>query len=223
MITGIEKRSCFMEEKPLLHAISTGKQSIDRLVDTALGIHPFVEVIHIREHDKSVSEIYEIGKRLLDGGVPPGKIIINNRVDAAIALGVKGVQLGFHSLPVEAVKNAFSSLSVGKSVHSFQEAVQAEKEGADYILYGHVFSTNSKDGIAPKGMEELQKITYHLNIPVIAIGGIKQKNVVKTMDTKVTGIAVLSGIFDAVDPIRAAKEYADILANGDDFTNEESL
>jgi thiazole tautomerase (transcriptional regulator TenI) len=206
-----------MEAKPLLHAISTGKQSIDRLVDTALGIHPFVQAIHIREHDKSAREVYKIGKRLLAGGVPPGKIIINNRVDAAIALGVKGVQLGFHSLPVEAVKSAFPSLSVGKSVHTFQEAMQAEKEGADYILYGHVFPTNSKDGIAPKGMEELQKVTYHLNIPVIAIGGIKQKNVVETMDTKVTGIAVLSGIFNAVDPIRAAKEYADILVNGDDF------
>jgi thiazole tautomerase (transcriptional regulator TenI) len=206
-----------MEEKPLLHAISTGKQSIDRLVETALGIHPFVQAIHIREHDKSASEVYKIGKHLLAGGVPPGKIIINNRVDAAIALGVKGVQLGFHSLPVEAVKSAFPSLSVGKSVHTFQEAMQAEKEGADYILYGHVFPTNSKDGIAPKGMEELQKVTYHLNIPVIAIGGIKQKNVVETMDTKVTGIAVLSGIFNAVDPIRAAKEYADILVNGDDF------
>ncbi|MFD2679788.1 thiazole tautomerase TenI [Bacillus seohaeanensis] len=212
-----------MEAKPLLHAISTGKQSIDRLVDTARGIHPFVQAIHIREHDKSAREVYKIGKRLLTGGVPPGKIIINNRVDAAIALGVKGVQLGFHSLPVEVVKSVFPSLSVGKSVHSFQEAMQAEKEGADYILYGHVFPTNSKDGIAPKGMEELQKVTYHLNIPVIAIGGIKQKNVVKTMDTKVTGIAVLSGIFNAVDPIRAAKDYADILVNGDDFTNEEGL
>ncbi|MEK1830709.1 thiamine phosphate synthase [Priestia megaterium] len=72
------------------------------------------------------------------------KIIVNDRVDVAHALKAKGVQLAYHSLDVSVVIDAFPSLIVGKSVHSVEEALEAEKDGAHYILYGHIYSTHSK-------------------------------------------------------------------------------
>lgn len=194
-------------KKPVLHAVTTGQKSIDETASICLNISPYVEAIHIREHQKTAREIYELAKKLLGLGVPADKIIINNRVDAAAALGICQVQLGYHSLPVNVVKESYPGFSIGKSVHSLSEALQAEEQGADYILYGHVFPTPSKKGLAPKGLEQLTQIISQVTIPVLAIGGIMPGNAWEVIQKRCSGIAVMSRIFDAEDPVQAAKDY----------------
>jgi thiazole tautomerase (transcriptional regulator TenI) len=193
--------------KPVLHAITTGGKTVEDTADDAATISPFVDAIHIREHSKTAREIYELANRMIKHGVPSDKIIINNRVDAALAAGIERVQLGFHSLPVRAVRSAFPRLSIGKSVHSLEEALQAEREGADYILYGHVFETSSKTGLNPKGLNELNTFTAALTIPVLAIGGIKPDNLHKVIKAGVSGVAVMSGLFQTNKPAEAAIAY----------------
>jgi thiazole tautomerase (transcriptional regulator TenI) len=195
------------EKKWQLHAISAG-QSVGEFVRIASSISPYVDYIHIREHHRTAADIYEMGRTLLQMGVPGEQIIINNRVDAAAALGVKGVQLGYHSLPVRAVRKAFPGMLIGKSVHSLEEAAQAEVDGADYVLYGHCFPTCSKPGIEPKGLSILEEITGKLAIPAIALGGISPDNMGQAIRAGASGAAVLSGIFKATSPEEAAGAYA---------------
>jgi thiazole tautomerase (transcriptional regulator TenI) len=194
-------------DKLQLHAISAG-QPAEEFIRIASSISRYVDFIHIREHHRTAAEIFEMGKSLLEKGVPSEQIIINNRVDAAAALGVKGVQLGYHSLPVRAVRKTFFGLIIGKSVHSLEEAVQAEEDGADYVMYGHCFPTGSKPGIEPKGLSSLEKIAGELSVPVIALGGISPDKMDQVISAGASGAAVLSGIFKASNPEAAASAFA---------------
>jgi thiazole tautomerase (transcriptional regulator TenI) len=190
-----------------IHVISNGIQKTDQFVNIASEIHPYVTAIHIREKTATAKEIYTIIKSMLDIGIPPGKIIVNDRADVAKAVHAQGVQLTYQSLDVQLVKFSFPDLRIGKSVHSLQEAVEAEQQGADYLLYGHIFSTSSKPGLAPRGLGSLQQIVKEVAIPVIAIGGITPKNTKDVLSTGAAGIAVMSSIWDAHSPVEAIRSF----------------
>ncbi|SES90455.1 thiazole tautomerase (transcriptional regulator TenI) [Oceanobacillus limi] len=195
-------------KKGQLHVVSTGKQPPEKLADIAGDIHPYVDAIHIREKTKTAKEIYELVKLFLANQVPLSKIIINDRVDVAYATKVHGVHLAYHSLPIALVKDHFPEMKIGCSVHSLEEAQQAEVQGADYITYGHVFATNSKPGLAPRGIESLVAVTRNTSIPVIAIGGIKPSDVKAVLESGAKGVAVMSGVLEADNPLEMAKAYA---------------
>ncbi|GGJ73855.1 thiazole tautomerase (transcriptional regulator TenI) [Anoxybacillus voinovskiensis] len=192
--------------KKQFHVISTGRQSTEQVVAIASQIHPYVDAIHLREKTKTAKELAEMMEELLFHGVPKEKLVVNDRVDVAIVYGVK-VQLAFHSLSVRQVKECFPSLSVGCSVHSQDEAKEAEDGGADYCIYGHVFPTASKRGVPPRGIEALAQIVGAVRIPVIAIGGIQPHHVPSVWEAGAAGIAVMSGVFCAEDPLREVKRY----------------
>ncbi|MBB3868395.1 thiazole tautomerase TenI [Parageobacillus toebii NBRC 107807] len=194
-----------------LHIISTGKQPLDQFVAICARVHPYVDAIHVREKMKTAREISEFLTALIKQGVPPRKIIVNDRIDVAVVFGVKGVQLAHHSLSVRKVKHHFPSLSIGCSVHSIAEAMEAEESGADYCIYGHVFATGSKVGVPPRGIESLRSVVNHVNIPVIAIGGIHSNNAEQVLKAGAQGIAVMSAVFFADDPVSEAKKLAKIV------------
>ncbi|SDM82715.1 thiazole tautomerase TenI [Sediminibacillus halophilus] len=190
-----------------LHIVSTGNQQPEEFAKIAGDIHPYITAIHIREKHKTAKEIYQMIKRLLDNQVPASKIIVNDRLDVAHVMKVCGVHLAYHSLPVDEVKERFPDLRVGCSVHSLEEATLAQKQGADYAFFGHVFPTKSKPGLAPRGVEQLRSILSSVSIPVIAIGGIKPGNVNEVMEAGAKGVAVMSGVLEANQPLVKAKEY----------------
>ncbi|RAK19444.1 thiazole tautomerase (transcriptional regulator TenI) [Anoxybacillus vitaminiphilus] len=193
------------------HVISTGQQSNERLIEVITHIHPYVDAIHLREKQKTAKELAALISVLIAKGVPAEKIMINDRVDVAVVCGAAGVQLAYHSLNVKAVKEHFPSLRVGCSVHSLEEAQEAERDGADYCLYGHIFPTDCKAGLAPRGLFELEVVAKQIHIPVIAIGGIRPNNVEKVLQAGAKGIAVMSGVFLADDPVAEARLFAGIL------------
>lgn len=190
-----------------LHVITTGRQETKQVAEIARVIHPYIDAIHIREKTKTAKELYAMVESFAINHVPLSKIIINDRVDVAYASKVGGVQLAYHSLPAGLVKKQFAGLEVGCSVHSVEEACIAEKQGADFVLFGHVFPTQSKPGLAAKGVEQVKDVFESVAVPVIAIGGITPTNTRKVIAAGAQGVAVMSGIFEAENPLEAAKEY----------------
>ncbi|MDC3413492.1 thiazole tautomerase TenI [Aquibacillus sp. 3ASR75-11] len=194
-------------KKGTLHVLSNGKQQPEQLAEIAGRIHPYVDAIHIREKTKTAKEIYELAALLLKHQVPPTKVFINDRVDIAYVLKTGGVHLAYHSLPPDVVKRKFPSLKVGCSVHSINEAQKAQEQGSNYVFFGHVFPTQSKPDIVPRGLEQLALTCSSVSIPVLAIGGIKPANVREAIEKGAAGVAVMSGVLDAEDPLEAVKQY----------------
>jgi thiazole tautomerase (transcriptional regulator TenI) len=190
-----------------LHVITDGKKTEEELVNIFSRIHSYVDMIHIREKHRTARELMDLGEKLLDKGVPAKKLIINDRVDVAHALGVRGVQLAYHSMEVSQVRRCFPTLLVGRSVHSYKEVIQAEQEGADFVLYGHVYPTKSKEGLKPRGLDELKEEIQVCSIPIIAIGGITLEKTGELRSCGVSGIAIMSGIMGATNFVEAAKAY----------------
>ncbi|WP_028390898.1 thiamine phosphate synthase [Bacillus cihuensis] len=199
---------------PELHIISTGKQQITKFVEIASEIHEYIDFIHLREKHMSAAQLYQAVTLLCEKNIPLSKIIVNDRVDVAWSQQAYGVQLAFHSLDVSVVKKAFPGIRVGRSIHSFDEAQTVFEKGADYAIYGHVFPTNSKSGLPPKGVEELKEITMSMKLPIIAIGGITPSNSELLINAGAKGIAVMSGVLDAKSPVQAVKEYCRSLGKG---------
>lgn len=197
-----------------LHLISDGKKSLAQFAEIASYVHPFVTSLHIREKAKSVKEIWEGTQLLFDHGVPKEKMMINDRVDAAAAAGIQGVQLAYHSLEPKWVKSTFPHLRVGRSVHSVEEAKEMEQQNVDFLIYGHIYTSGSKPGLEARGIEALFQVVQGVKIPVIAIGGISPERVSSVMQTGVAGIAVMSGILDAIDPVAEVKRYVEALRGG---------
>lgn len=196
-----------IEKKRSLHVISTGQQSREELVKISKTIHPYIDMLHIREKSWTGAELAETVDELTGAGVPLRKLCINDRADIAFMKHMRGVQLGHHSAPVDLVKKVFPSLKIGASVHSMLEALLAYEQGADFLLYGNVYETTSKPGKQGTGIGNLEEIVLNIPLPIIAIGGISPGRVEDILRTGAKGIAVLSGIFLSEDPLEAARAY----------------
>ncbi|ASK63917.1 thiamine phosphate synthase [Virgibacillus phasianinus] len=196
-----------------LHVISTGKQSLKTVTSIMRQIHPFIDYFHLREKSWSAHELIQGVKSLSVAGVPTEKIMINDRVDVAHAMNTRGVQLSDQSMGVELVNRYYNHLRIGCSVHHTAKGVAAAKHGADYLLFGHIFETQSKPGMKPKGLASLREMVERVPIPVIAIGGITPANTSDVIQNGASGIAVLSGVLLADDPLKAALAYQKALKN----------
>ncbi|MEB3054900.1 thiazole tautomerase TenI [Bacillus pseudomycoides] len=197
--------------KDELHVISNGQMAFEELANVAMQIESEIDYLHIREREKSTKELYEGVEGLLKGGFPASKLVINDRIDIAILLNISRVQLGYRSADVRSVKEKFSYLHVGYSVHSLEEAIVAFKNGADSLVYGHVFPTSCKKDVPARGLEEISDIARRLTIPITAIGGITPKNIGEVLRAGVSGIAVMSGIVSDSNPYKQARLYKETI------------
>ncbi len=136
--------------------------------------------------------------------------IVNDYIDIALAVGADGVHLGQEDMPVhEARKIMGRGKIIGISTHNLKHAVNAEEAGADYIGFGPMFHTNTKDAGKPRGLTQLKKISDRVHIPIVAIGGITWENIREVMDAGADNAAVASGIL-----------AGDIKANANKFYDE---
>jgi len=127
--------------------------------------------------------------------------IVNDRVDIAIASGADGVHLGQEDLPIAFARKIMGEDKIiGISTHSIEQAQKAEKEGADYVAVGPIFSTQTKPNSGPpKGVEIISEVKRKVNIPVVAIGGINRENVGEVIRAGADGVAVISAVFKEKD------------------------
>lgn len=138
-------------------------------------------------------------------------LIINDRVDIALACGADGVHVGQEDMEVSAVRRlAGEKLIVGVSAHTVEEAVKAARGGADYLGLGAVFSTSTKADAGAMSRDTLKAICQAVDIPKVAIGGISAENILQLSGSGVDGVAVVSAIFGASDPGRAAARLAEL-------------
>ena len=173
-------------------------ERIERAIDGGVG------VIEIREKELSSADFYDKAKRLLRICRERGaKLIVNDRVDVALAIGADGVHLGKEDLPIEAVKSIFGGV-IGWTARNPGDALRGERAGADYIGAGSVFASRTKEAKLI-GLDGLKRIKEAVSIPVIAVGGITKENIRMVMETGVDGIAVSSALFLG-DPYENASE-----------------
>ncbi|WP_300673032.1 thiamine phosphate synthase [Desulfoluna sp.] len=167
-----------------------------------------VTCVQLREKGCStrefIGEALALKKILCQAGIP---LIINDRVDVALAMGASGVHLGQSDMPIEDARRLLPpGALIGISAESLEDAVIAEKKGADYIGISPVFATPTKTDTAPPlGLEGIRCIRKAVNIPIIGIGGINLSNGKEVISAGANGLAVVSAIVSAGDPQKAAR------------------
>lgn len=173
-----------------------------------------VRAVQLREKDLPSGELYQLALKLKELTTRYGaRLIINDRLDIALAADADGVHLGESSLPVARVRElAGARLLIGVSCHDLAGALAAQQGGADFITFSPVFYTPSKAGYGePVGTERLAEACRELRIPVFALGGIKKDSVRTVLGHGAHGIALISAILAADDPEGAAREMLALL------------
>jgi len=163
-----------------------------------------VDLLQIREPDLSAMELIglvrEVRARLADGGA---RIVVNERVDVALAAEADGVHLKSDSIPTALVRRHVpAAFLVGRSVHSVDEARAAADDGADYVIFGTVFASGSKPrGHRTAGLDALAAVVQAVQVPVLAIGGISLNTVAAAAEAGAGGVAAIGLFFDATGPM----------------------
>ena len=168
--------------------------------------------VQYRDKEKSRREIYEKAIRLRKLTKDFNAVlIVNDYADIAIAVDADGVHLGQNDLPVEEARKIMGNNKIiGISTHNLEQAKEAEKGGADYIGFGPIFRTTTKDAGMPKGTDMLKEIKRQVHVPVVAIGGINIENIRSGLDAGVDAVAVASAILSG-DIIENATRFMDII------------
>lgn len=173
-----------------------------------------VRGVQLREKDLSSRELYELAYDLRKLTAKyDARLIINDRVDIALAVEADGVHLGLNSLPIHRVRRLLgNSRLIGLSCHNQVNAIMAQENGADFITFGPVYYTPSKANYGkPVGIEKLEMVSHLLDIPVFGLGGIKLDNIKEVVATGASGIALVSAIIAAEDPQTVATEMISML------------
>lgn len=203
-----------MAERFQLHVITDRKRCLGDLTDAIhRALTGGVDWVQVREKTAPALETYTLARQLQDAcGETGAGLIINDRVDIAVAIHAGGVHLAKKSLPPAVVRPLLASGQLlGCSVHSLEEAVRAARAGVDYLTFGNVFATDSHPGVPAKGVTVLQAIVEMIEVPVLAIGGITLENVTEVLATGCAGVAVIGAILAAADPAAAAARLRDAL------------
>lgn len=178
------------------------------------GVTGGVTCVQLREKKcstrKFIKEALSVKEYLKQNNIP---LIVNDRVDVAQAIGADGVHLGQTDMPLTMAKDILKgSMIIGISAESVEDAIRAEKDGADYIGVSPIFATPTKTNTAmPLGPEGVKEIGKAVSLPKVAIGGLNRKNAGEVILNGADGIAVVSAIVSADDPRKAAEELSHII------------
>jgi thiamine-phosphate pyrophosphorylase len=173
-----------------------------------------VTCVQLREKNCSTREFVREALAVRDflkaSGVP---LIINDRLDVAMAVGADGVHLGQTDMPLEMARAIVGDgMCIGISAESLENALAAERGGADYIGVSPIYDTPTKTDTAPPlGLEGLRDIRAAVGIPLVAIGGLKRDNAAEVVRNGADGIAVVSAIVAAEDPEKASRDLLEVI------------
>ena len=169
-------------------------------------------IVQLREKTASTKDFYQLALKVKEitskYDVP---LLINDRIDIAIAVDSEGVHIGPDDMPADIARKIIGEDKIlGVSASTVEEAKKAEIDGADYIGSGAVFPTATKDDADSVSKEELNEIVDSIDIPVVAIGGITIENAGTLKDTGIAGFSVVSAIMSADDPKEASQKLRKI-------------
>jgi thiamine-phosphate pyrophosphorylase len=165
-----------------------------------------VKIVQLREKDLADRHLCELAQEFRRRTEAAGSLlIIDDRVDIALAAGADGVHLGQMDLPVAAARRIAPDLIVGASSHGLEEALAAQEAGAGYVNLGPIFPTATKPAAIPLGVEAITRLTSHLTIPWSTMGGINQGNIAQVVARGARHPAVMSAVTAAADVMAAAR------------------
>ncbi len=185
----------------------TGGRVLPAVVEAAL--HGGARAFQLREKDLAPRELYPLAQEMRRLTQAYGAhLLINDRIDIALAVNADGVHLTASSLPVSVARQLLGpERLLGVSTHNLAEAQAAAEGGADFLVFGPVFFTPSKAAYGqPVGLEALRAVCAAIVLPILAIGGVKKANLDQVIAAGANGIAVISAIVAADDPTAAAQE-----------------
>jgi len=201
-----------IEDLPRIHAVTNDEIMLrPGFLRKAMGIMRILGgkgAIHVRSQLLDSPTLYSLTLALLElNEQTKCWCIINDRVDIALACGVQGVQLTHKSIAVPDVQAIAPALLIGASVHSSEEARDAERAGADWCVAGHVFETESHPGAPRREKTFVSDVVAAVSFPVIAIGGIRPEHVHSLVHRGAHGVAAIRGIWNDENPELAASRY----------------
>lgn len=169
-------------------------------------------VVQIREKEGETLDFYNLALKVKEitskYNVP---LIVNDRIDVALAIKSEGVHIGQTDMPADVARSLIGDeMILGVSASTVKEARKAEKDGADYIGTGAVFPTATKDDAPSITKDDLKEVTGSINIPTVAIGGITLENASELAGTGISGISVVSAIMNSEDPKTASENLLKI-------------
>lgn len=196
---------CYVTDRKALPA--TGEEQMRVLLEKIeIAAQVGVDWIQIREKDLSGRELAALVTEAVRRAPSSCRILVNDRLDVAMACDAGGVHLGEQSIAAQDAKkllqerNARREFLVGVSTHSLESVRRAEEAGADYAIFGPIFATPSKAGYGPpQGIDELARVSRSVKIPVIAVGGITADNAEECAKAGAAGIAAIRMFQDARD------------------------
>lgn len=173
-------------------------------------------VVQLREKECSSLDFYETAKKIKKiTDLYQVPLIINDRVDIALAVDADGVHVGQDDLPAKEVRRILGpDKIVGVSAGCVEEAVRAAADGADYLGVGAMYATSTKEDADVTSMEELLKIRSAVDLPIVVIGGINQNTYQPFLGIGIDGLAVVSAVIAADDIEKAARELAEGFRSG---------
>lgn len=196
-----------------LYLVTDKSDDVEKFLKTIEeAIKGGVSVVQIREKTADTLDFYNLALKVKDitekYGVP---LIINDRVDVALAIDADGVHVGQSDMPCDVTRELVGpNKIVGVSAATIEEAKKAESDGADYIGTGAVFPTATKDDAPKITKKDLKEIVESINIPVVAIGGITLSNAHELNDTGIAGLSVVSAIMSSENPKKSSEELLKI-------------
>jgi thiamine-phosphate pyrophosphorylase len=200
-------RLCLVTDRTL-----TRGRDLAAVVGECLGAG--LPAVQVREKDLGAGDLAFLCRRLRAlTRDRDALLIVNDRVDVALAVGADGVQRTEASLEVDDIRAvAGPRLGIGASVHALQAAVDAELKGADWVVFGPIYDTPSKRPWGPpQGVDRLAKVAAAVRVPVLAIGGITPARVAEVRRAGAAGVAVVSAILGADSPAAATRQFLDAL------------
>ncbi|WP_296805196.1 thiamine phosphate synthase [uncultured Methanobrevibacter sp.] len=196
-----------------LYLVTDNSDNVEKFLNTIEeGIKGGVSVVQIREKTAETLDFYNLALKVKEitakYNVP---LIINDRVDVALAIDADGVHVGQSDMPCDVTRKLIGNDKIlGVSAATIEEAKKAEKDGADYIGTGAVFPTATKDDAPSITKQDLKDVVESINIPVVAIGGITLENAHELTDTGIAGLSVVSAIMSSENPKKSSEELLKI-------------
>ena len=196
-----------------LYLVTDNSDDVEKFLKTIEeGIKGGVSIVQIREKTADTLDFYNLALKVKEittkYNVP---LIINDRVDVALAIDADGVHVGQSDMPCDVTRKLIGNDKIlGVSAATIEEAQKAEMDGADYIGTGAVFPTATKDDAPKITKKDLKEVVDSIDIPVVAIGGITLDNAHELKDTGIAGLSVVSAIMSAENPKKASEELLNI-------------
>jgi thiamine-phosphate pyrophosphorylase len=173
-----------------------------------------IDIVQLRGKNRSLDELSVLAEQLLQltmsAKIP---LIANDHAEIAQRVEVQGVHVGQDDDSIKRVRSQIKRpIVVGKSTHSIEQAVAAEREGADYIGFGPIFSTPTKPDYSPVGLANIREVHERVSIPIFCIGGIKSENLAQVIDAGAKRVVIVSGLFQANDIAEYARACKRLLS-----------